>query len=58
MRPTLIYKVREAQSQNLKLRTLKVEASAVLRTNYVIKDDGALVMGNRLCVIDILDLKK
>lgn len=57
MRPTLIYKVSEAQSQNLKLRTLKVEASAVLRT-YVIKDDGALVMGNRLCVIDILDLKK
>ncbi|XP_022854588.1 uncharacterized protein LOC111375904 [Olea europaea var. sylvestris] len=58
VRPTLIDKVREAQFQNQTLRILKAEVSTGLRMDYVIGDDGALVMGNRLCVPDILELKK
>ncbi|XP_022887787.1 uncharacterized protein LOC111403491 [Olea europaea var. sylvestris] len=58
VRPSLIDKVREAQSEDLTLRTLKAEVSVGLRMDYVIRNDGALAMGNRLCVPDISELKK
>ncbi|XP_022889238.1 uncharacterized protein LOC111404702 [Olea europaea var. sylvestris] len=58
MRHSLIDKVREAQSQDLTLRTLKAEISTGLRTDYVIRDKGALAIGNRLYVLDIPKLKK
>ncbi|KAL2481102.1 reverse transcriptase [Abeliophyllum distichum] len=58
VRPTLIDRVREAQSQDLTLRLLKEEISTGLRTDYAIRDDGSLVMESRLCVPDISELKK
>ncbi|XP_022889124.1 uncharacterized protein LOC111404565 [Olea europaea var. sylvestris] len=59
VRHTLIDKVIEAQAQDLTMRTLKEEVSVGLRTDYVIRNDGALAMGNnRLCVTDIPELKK
>ncbi|XP_022856518.1 uncharacterized protein LOC111377625 [Olea europaea var. sylvestris] len=58
VRPHLIDKVREAQSQDLTLRILKAEVSAGLRTDYVIRDNCMLAMDNRLCILDILELKK
>ncbi|CAA3011865.1 reverse transcriptase [Olea europaea subsp. europaea] len=50
-------KVKEAQSQDLPLRTMKAQVSAGLRTDYVIRDDGSLAMGSKLCVPDIPELK-
>jgi hypothetical protein len=58
VRPTLVDRIGLAQSQDLTLRTLKAEVSAGLRTDYAIRSDGMLVMGNRLCVPDVAELKK
>ncbi|XP_022887797.1 uncharacterized protein LOC111403499 [Olea europaea var. sylvestris] len=46
VRPTLIDKVIEAQSQDQTLRILKAEVSTRLRMDYVIRDDGTLAMGS------------
>ncbi|XP_022899304.1 uncharacterized protein LOC111412598 [Olea europaea var. sylvestris] len=58
VRPTLIDKVIESQIEDPTLKSLKVEVSAGLRTDFVIRNDGALVISNRLCVPDISELKK
>lgn len=59
MRLTLIDTVRIAQIQDLVLRKLKEDVSKGEHADYTIwDDDGALVLGNRLCVLDDLKLKR
>ncbi|XP_022874182.1 uncharacterized protein LOC111393015 [Olea europaea var. sylvestris] len=57
VRPTLIDTVRETQTQDPVLSKLKEEVSKGKHTDYTIRDDGALVMRNRLCVPDDSKLK-
>ncbi|XP_022876892.1 uncharacterized protein LOC111395114 [Olea europaea var. sylvestris] len=58
VRPTLIDTVGEAQTQDQVLSKLKEEANKGKHTDYTIRDDRALVMGNRLCVTNDLKLKR
>ncbi|XP_022868611.1 uncharacterized protein LOC111388159 [Olea europaea var. sylvestris] len=58
VKPTLIDTVRETQNQDLVLSKLKEEISKGKHTDYIIRDDKALVMGNRLCVPDDSKLKE
>ncbi|KAH9658749.1 Endonuclease [Citrus sinensis] len=58
VRPTLIDKVHQMQDQDLQLLKLKEDVQKDLRTDFAVRDDGVLVMGNRLCVPDIKELKK
>ncbi|XP_022897663.1 uncharacterized protein LOC111411357 [Olea europaea var. sylvestris] len=58
VRPILIDTVRETQTQDLVLSKLKEEVSKDKDTDYTIRDDGTLVMGNRLCVPDDSKLKE
>ena len=46
------------QDQDLRLLKLKEDVQKGLRTDFAVRDDGVLVMGNRLCVPDIKELKK
>ena len=57
VRPTLIDTVRETQTKDPMLNKLKEEVSKAKHTDYTIRDDRALVMGNRLCVPDDSKLK-
>ena len=58
VRPTLIDKVHQMQDQDLQLLKLKEDVQKGLRTDFAVRDDGVLVMGNRLCIPDIKELKK
>ena len=58
VRPTLIDKVHQMQAQDPQLMKLKEDVQKSLRTDFIVRDDGVLVMGNRLCVPDIKNLKK
>lgn len=58
VRPTLVDRIGLAQSQDPTLKRLKAEVSTGLRTDHAIRNDGLLVMENRLCVPDIAELKK
>ena len=42
----------------MQLLKLKEDVQKGLRTDFAVRDDGVLVMGNRLCVPDIKELKK
>lgn len=46
------------QDQDMQLLKLKKDVQKGLRTDFAVRDDGVLVMGNRLCVLDIKELKK
>ncbi|KAH9705011.1 Endonuclease [Citrus sinensis] len=46
------------ESEDLQLLKLKEDVQKGLRTDFAVRDDGVLVMGNRLCVPDIKELKK
>ena len=54
----MIDKVREAQTQDPILSKLKEEVSNGKHADYTIREDGALVIGNRLCVPNDSKLKK
>ena len=58
VRPTLIDKVHQMQDQDLQLLQLKEDVQKGLPTNFAVRDDGVLVIGNRLCVLNIKELKK
>ncbi|XP_022872029.1 uncharacterized protein LOC111391109 [Olea europaea var. sylvestris] len=57
VRPTLIDVVRETQTQDPVLSKLKEEVSKSKHTDYTIRDDEALAMGNGLCIPDDSKLK-
>ncbi|KAH9657944.1 Endonuclease [Citrus sinensis] len=48
----------ELAAVDLQLLKLKEDVQKGLRTDFTVRDDGVLVMGNRLCVPDIKELKK
>ncbi|KAH9679701.1 Endonuclease [Citrus sinensis] len=58
VRSTLIDKVHQMQVHDPQLMKLKEDVQKGLRTNFTVRGDGVLVMGNRLCVPDIKDLKE
>ena len=53
-----IDRIREAQNNNLKLVKLKQEVKNGLRTDFLMKDDDLLIMGNRLYVPHDEELRK
>ncbi|KAK0580068.1 hypothetical protein LWI29_035912 [Acer saccharum] len=57
VRPILIDCIRESQAQDPLLVKLKEEVKNNLRANFALRDDGALVLNNRLCVPKITELK-
>ena len=54
----MIDKVHHMQDQDLQLLKLKEDVQKDLRTDFAVRDDRVLVMGNRLYVLDIKELKK
>ncbi|KAJ4706492.1 putative Retrotransposon protein, Ty3-gypsy subclass [Melia azedarach] len=54
----LIDQIREMQNQDPSITKLKKEVNDGLRTDFLLKDDGLLVMGNRLCVPNDSELNK
>ena len=58
VRPSLIDKVHRMQAQDPQIMKLKEDVQNGLRTDFTVRDDGVLVMGNRLCVPDVEELKK
>ena len=58
VRPVLVDRVRQSQAQDLYLMKIKVEIEAGQQSTFSIKDDGTLILGRRLCVPEIGDLKR
>jgi len=50
IQPTLLEKIKEAQSGDLKLREFREQVEARLRTDMQIHADGMLRFGNRICM--------
>ena len=50
VKPIHIDRIRETQNNDLKLVKLKQEVRDGLRTDFQMKDDDVLIMGNRLYV--------
>lgn len=57
VRPILIDQIREMQDQDLKLIKIKEDVKTRLRTYFLLRDDGTLVVGSRLCMPNNLDFK-
>ena len=58
VRPVLIDKIRELQTQDLTVIKLKREFESRQLKGFSIRADDTLVMGHRLCVPDVGGLKK
>ena len=50
VRPVLVERVKEAQVQDQHLNKIITEVTNGTRIDFSIKDDGTLMLGNRLCV--------
>ena len=58
VRPVLIDRIRELQTQDLTVIKLKREAKYGQLKGFLVRADGTLMMGHRLCVLDVGELKK
>ena len=58
VRPVLVDRVRQSQAQDLYLMKIKAEIEAGQQSTFSIKDDGTLILGRRLCVLEVGDLKR
>ena len=58
VRPVLINKIRELQTQDPIVIKLKREAEFGQLKKFSVQADGTLMMGHRLCVPDVKELKK
>ena len=58
VRPFLVDRVRQSQAQDLYLMKIKVEIKAGQQSTFSIKDDGTLILGRRLCVLEVGYLKR
>ena len=58
VRPILIDRIRELQTQDLTVIKLKREAGSGQLKGFSVWADGTLMMGHRLCVPDVGGLKK
>ena len=58
VRPVLVDRVRQSQAQDLYLMKIKAKIVAGQQSTFSIKDDGTLILGRRLCVPEVEDLKR
>ena len=58
VRPILINRIRELQTQDPTMIKLKREAESGQLKGFSVRADGTLMMGHRLCVPDVGELKK
>ena len=58
VRPILIDRIRELQNQDLNMIKLKREAESGQLKGFSVRADGTVMMGHRLCVPDVRELKK
>ena len=58
VRPVLIDRIRELQTQDPTMIKLKREAESRPIKGFLVRADGTVMMGNRLCVPDMGELKK
>lgn len=56
-RPILIDQIREVHDQDMKLIKIKEDVKNRLQTDFSPRDDGTLVMGSRLYMLNNFDLK-
>ena len=58
VRPILIDKIRELQTQDPTMIKLKWEAKSGQLKGFLVRADGTVMMGHRLCVPDVGELRK
>ena len=58
VRPVLVDRVRDLQAQDPYLMKLRSKIEAAQQTNFTLRGDGILVLGQRLCVPYVIELKK
>ena len=58
VRPVLVDRVRDLQAQDPYLMKLRSKIEAEQQSNFTLQGDGTLVLGQRLCVPDVIELKK
>ena len=56
--PVLVDRVRDLQAQDPYLMKLRSKIEAEQQSNFTLRGDGTLVLGQRLCVPDVIELKK
>ena len=52
IQPTILEKIRRAQSGDLKLQEFREQVKVGLRSDMQIHADGTLCFGNRICVLN------
>ena len=58
VRPVLVDGVRDLQAQDPYVMKLRSKIEAGQQSNFTLRSDGTLVLGQRLCVPDVKELKK
>ena len=58
VRPVLIDRIRELRIQNPQIVKLRGEVGSGQRGDLSLRDDGTMVMGQRLCVPDVCDVRR
>ena len=58
VRPVLIDRIRELQIQDPQIVKLRGEVESGQREDLSLRDDGTVVMGQRLCVLDVGDVRR
>ena len=58
VRQVLVDRVRDLQTQDPYLMKLRSKIEAGQQSNFTLRGDGTLVLGQRLCVPDVIELKK
>ena len=58
VRPVLVDRVRDLQAQDPYLMKLRSKIEAGQQSNFTLRGNGTLVLGQRLCVPDVIELKK
>ena len=58
VRPIMVERVREAQAQDAQLSKIVEEVKSGSRDDFSLQKDGTLMIGERLCIPSIEDLKQ
>ena len=58
VRPVLVDRVRDLQAQDPYLMKLRSKIETGQQSNFTVRGDETLVLGHRLCVPDVIELKK
>ena len=58
VKPILLDQIREAQQNDPTIAKFKQQVKDGARTDFQVKDDDVLMMGNRLCVPQDVELRK